>query len=434
MKKFKFLTIHNLKKVVYTKGFLISNIIIFLLIVLMINLPNIISRFEAKTEEITAVVYYDNLTSENHNKIENYLTASLNEEALEAVAIDKLKFNLTFKTIVLDDENQDAIVTQFKESDLDVLIRFINTDDIDNLQAQIYYNTGSNKAKSALSSVIQQAKIVINQVNISLVDVQIFLPPGDEEFTEQMMISMNIINLIVSIPMLMIIVRALVFVGVDIVQEKSSKAIETIISSVPARTHFFAKVLASLGFVIIQSVLMLVFGFIGALIAGTKSSGEILNFIDISQGDLISFLLVTVAFTIVNSLFYLIVGGILSAMSNTQEDYQVFQGPLTLIMLVGFYLNMFLFGFGPVGISILKVASFIPPFSGFVAPFVFAIKAINWWEMLISFIIFTILLIITIYFFEPVYKVSILNYEQTKFFQRIASNFKKSRLERKAKK
>lgn len=179
---------------------------------------------------------------------------------------------------------------------------------------------------------------------------------------------------------------------------------------------------------------MLVFGFIGALIAGTKSSGEILNFIDISQGDLISFLLVTVAFTIVNSLFYLIVGGILSAMSNTQEDYQVFQGPLTLIMLVGFYLNMFLFGFGPVGISILKVASFIPPFSGFVAPFVFAIKAINWWEMLISFIIFTILLIITIYFFEPVYKVSILNYEQTKFFQRIASNFKKSRLERKAKK
>ena len=45
MKKFKFLTFENIKKVIWNKAFLISNIILFIVIVLMLNLPAIINSF-----------------------------------------------------------------------------------------------------------------------------------------------------------------------------------------------------------------------------------------------------------------------------------------------------------------------------------------------------------------------------------------------------
>lgn len=433
MKKFKFLTLYNLKKVVFTKSFLISNLFVFLLIVLMLNLPKIINVFNNKVEEANIIVYYDSFSSENDEKITSYLNNMLSEETLNNMAIDKLKFTITYATTELVEENKNEVLTIFKALDQTALISFTNTSDLNTLKADIHYNSGSSKVRNTLSSVISQARIVIDGIDVSLVEVIPHLPPGNDGISEQKMIQMNIISMVISIPMLMIIIRALVFVGVDIVQEKSSKAIETIIASVPTKTHFFSKVVASLGFVIIQSLLMLVFGFIGGLIGGTQSTGDALSFINISRSDLILFLLVTMVFTVVSSLFYLIIGGILAAMSNTQEDYQVFQGPITMILLLGFYMNMFLMNAGNVGIEILKVMSFIPPFSGFTAPFTFAIGALAWWQLLISLTIFSLIVGLLLYFFGPVYRVSILNYEQTKFGKRIINNFKKARFERKNK-
>ncbi|MGI6781820.1 MAG: ABC transporter permease [Acholeplasmataceae bacterium] len=434
MKKFRFLLKHNLKKLIWTKGFLISNIIIFIIMVVLINLPNIINRFDSKVEDVEVLIYFDDLSSNNDEEITNYLNQNLTKEKLTLMGFEDVTINLVYSDMALTDDKLDQVVKNFRETDSVSLIRFVNTTDYNNLVAENYDNHASSRITGALSSVISRAVIDINNINVKYVEIIEFAVPGDEDISEQRMIQMNIINLIVSIPMLMIIIRALVFVGVDIVQEKSSKAIETIISSVPARSHFFSKVLASLGFVVIQCILMLIFGVIGSLFSGQQSFSQVLTFIDVDPAELTAFLLVTLVFTVLSSLLYLIIGGLLAAMSNSQEDYQTFQTPITLIILLGFYMNMFLFNFGQTGLNILKVFSFIPPLSGFIAPFAFAIGVLNWWETLIAFLVFGIVLFLVLYFFEPVYRVSILSYEKTKFFKRIASNFKKARLERKGKK
>lgn len=150
-------------------------------------------------------------------------------------------------------------------------------------------------------------------------------------------------------------------------------------------------------------------------------------------GSIVIYVLVAIIFALVMSLIYIVIGGLVAAMSNSQEDYQNAQGPLTMILLLGFYLNMFLVPAGDVGMKILRIVSYIPPLSGFTAPVAFAGGIIAWWELLISLALMCGLLAIIIYSFGPVYRVSILSYDNSKFFKRIKNSFKKAKLERKNK-
>lgn len=434
MKKFKFLTLYNLKKAVFTKSFVISNIVIFLIIVLLMSLPRIIGSVSEDVETVNVIVYYDSYDNDTHKEITTYFEQSFSTESLESIGLVNIKYNISVASEILTEANIDVILEQFKNSDKAALIWFQNCNDINMLEAGVKYNKISLSAQNFLESTTANTRISLLNVELPQpIPVEPIIKNGDQGMDEETMGIMMIIAQVISLPMLFIIIRALVLVGVDIVQEKSSKAIETIISSVPAKIHFFSKVLASLGFVLIQSVLLLIFSAIGGLFSGSEGTGEILSFLEISVSDIIILLLITFAFTIISSLFYLMVGGILAAMSNSQEDYQVFQGPLTLFLLLGFYFNLFLPSAGQTGLNILRIISFIPPFSGFTAPVAFALGAMLWWEALISFIIFIVVIGVVLYFFAPVYRVSILNYEQTKFFKRIISNFKKARIERRTK-
>lgn len=434
MKKFRYLTLYNLKKAIFTKGFIISNIILLIVVVLLLNMPKIVSTLGGdKPEEVSVLIYYDNLESENDELLSTYLSNTLSEEGLEKMAVEKVVFNLNYGKTALPSGNLEKEKEFFQQSEYDILIWFENTDDFTLLRSEIHYKKGSSKVQNTLVAVISQSRVIIENVSLPIVNVTPYLPDGETDKEAQIM-QMTMLSLIISMPMLFIVMRALIFVGVDIVQEKSSKAIETIISSVPTRTHFFSKVLASLGFVIIQSLLLVLFGVIGSLVGGTGGANQALGAISLNRANIGLYLTIALAFTLVSSLFYLIIGGLLAAMANSQEDYQVVQGPLTMLLLAGFYVNMFSASFGSSASAVLKVISYIPPLSGFVAPYAFSIGAIMWWELLISFIILLGTLGLVLYFFGPVYRVSILSYEQTKFSKRIVSNFKKARLERRAKK
>ncbi len=94
------------------------------------------------------------------------------------------------------------------------------------------------------------------------------MPPTTETFLPQDYED-PVINEIISglssvftLPLFLILTFGIQFVGVDIIEEKSSKAIETIISSVKASIHFLSKIIASLIFILIQSILLVIYGLI----------------------------------------------------------------------------------------------------------------------------------------------------------------------------
>mgnify|MGYP000055743249 FL=1 len=81
MKKLKFLIIYGLKKRVFKKSFLISNVIIGLLTILIINLPTIIGLFNNEEDAFVNIAYVVDETSLVYvNQLEETLNQGLEDD------------------------------------------------------------------------------------------------------------------------------------------------------------------------------------------------------------------------------------------------------------------------------------------------------------------------------------------------------------------
>ena len=405
MKKFRFLVKYGLFKRIKRKSFVISNIVIFILLTVIINLPAIIGVFSNdEISDLNVVVY---------------------NQTAETTLIDDLdtRLNAPFETdfyIVSDGEHAFVEDAFWDNADLDIALVFHSTSDIDIYSKNPEYN-----------------QTLANEIELLLIDYQIpgyqspqfaqnFAP--DYEDPEQGEL-ISALSSIVVLPLFFLITMATQFVGADIIEEKSTKAIETIIASVPIKTHFMSKISAALLFVLIQGALFLLYAFVATLLFGGASAdmGETTNLLAI-LGTIIPnwrmILLLSIFFMIAGTLFYLMFSSMLASMAVTQEDYQQFQSPIMMTLLVGFYIALFS-GYID-GALILKIATFIPFFTPIVAPVAFASGALTLVEAIIALVMMIAFLIGSFYVVTPVYRVAILNYDQTKFGKRIKGYFKKA--------
>ena len=419
MDKFKYLVGYGLKKRVGRKAFVISNIVILILLVLVINLPNIIGLLDSssETEEKYNIDIYNDTDEANlKDDFSKMLNLSFEEDIHEEIYI------LNEPTEEFDMEHF------FKESSQDAAIIIKGT--IKEPLIEIY--TEDTILFANLSRALEVLLINYQIEDYKTPKISLVLPP-DYENPEESMVLSSMMSMLV-LPMFMLVIMATQFVGVDIIEEKSTKAIETIISSVPANTHFFSKIISSILFVIIQGGLILVYGVIGYFISKAFSSSQevVAGVTGGFDQDLLSYiaqilpnwpvvLVVTLMFMIFGTLLYLVIAALFASMAVTQEDYQQFQTPLMLILLASFYAALF----GPMAgaTTLIKVLSFIPFISPMLTPVAYAAGMINLVEALISLVVVIVTLLILTYIFTPVYKVSILSYDQTKFFKRIKNYF-----------
>lgn len=421
MKKFSFLVTHGLKKRVARKAFIISNIIIAILLIAVVNLPRIISFFtsdkiddEPKIEVINLYVI-DELTQSQTVKITDELDAKLNPDQANKV------FNIT------EISKDDITIDNFWNDDTKhILIHFTGT--INEPVINMY-----NKYESLNTILEREIEIILISYKLNDYQRPIFNygeapSTGDEGGTNPAFL--NSMSTFLVLPLFILIVFAIQFVGVDIIEEKSTKAIEIIISSVPARMHFFSKIVASILFIIIQGGLLIAYGLLSGLVGRAfpaEAIGEETPSLLQVLAEMIPnwplALLFAILFVIVGTLLYLVLASLFASMATTQEDYQQFQTPVMLVLLAGFYIGLFAPMFNAT--SFLKLMSFIPLFSPIVAPIAFTVGSLTIIETVISLVILIAFLVIITYIITPVYRVAILSFEQTKLLTRIKSYFKK---------
>jgi ABC-2 type transport system permease protein len=416
MKKLKYLIKFGLKKRVGRKSFLIANIVIALFTIAIINLPTIIGLF-SKDEEVKPLEVY----------------------VINEISADTLLTNLS---LLLNPQDGDPLyhfndlsaqeldVEDFwANKDMDVIIHF--TGSIENTQIATYMKDPERTAP--LFSVIQYVLIsyqIDNYIPAQFEDP--VLPPDYESPEDQM--GLSSISSILVLPLFILITLATQFIGVDIIEEKSTKAIETIIASVPAKIHFLSKIIASILFVVIQGGLVIAYGAIGTLIGGATSSMEAVNLPSGQSTSLLAYLaeimpnwpivlFISLLFMIVGTLVYLVIAALFASMAVTQEDYQQFQSPLMITLVAGFYIGIFAPMAG--GYGFMKVMAFIPIFTPIVAPVALASGVLTTFEALIALFVVIVFLVLSLYVVAPVYRVAILSYDQTKFVKRIKGYFKK---------
>jgi ABC-2 type transport system permease protein len=415
MKKFKFLVSFGIKKRIARKAFVIANVVIFVLMLGVINIPAIIALFsdDDETAEMITIQVVDETGQDN-------LAATLN-------TIFNMPYGDEPRYEVTGLETTAFVPEAFWEEEDGKDVTIVFTGDFKAPDVDIY-----SKQDGISAMLFSQIELLVTASQIEDYRPPVFTEhfAPDYEDPEARMLASSVLTALL-VPLFLLVTMGTQFVGVDIIEEKSTKAIETIIASVPAKIHFFSKITAAILFIMIQSLLLLSYGAIASLVAGAASSGlaglpggtSLLSYLGEMFPNWRLILFVTLMFMIGGTVLYLVIAAFFASMATTQEDYQQFQSPLMLTLVAAFYIGIFAPTAGAYGF--LKVMAFVPIFTPIVAPVAYASGAMTLAETAIAFVVVSGVTVLAVYLVAPVYKVAILSYDQTKVFSRIGAYIKK---------
>ena len=428
--KFKYLIGYSLKKRIWKKSYLVVNIILLILVMAISNLGNIIQAFGGDFNDTVNIYLYDETNLGASKVFIQYDEAFENTLSI----FEKENFNIDEKDSLLE-EADCIIILKINENNyvyadcyLDEL-SLSNEQAISNITSNVkthFWLLENNSIQEELDRFNSSQTIIFNRTS------------EDDSSTENAIVAA--ISMIIIFPTFFLLILLIQFLGIDIIEEKSSRSIEVIISNVPAGTHFASKLVSILLFMVIQVALLFLYTIIGAIssliIGGMPTTGNISsdlgsvigidsqiveNIISRLPGTIITVIL----FIFVGYLMYLIAIAVLSSMANTMDDFQSFQTPIMITLLIGFYAAIFGLEFD--GAIFMKILGYIPVFSPILAPVLFFSGTFSLIEIIISFVILVLFTLIIIYFGIPLYKASILDYSEGGLIKKFKKIIKKSK-------
>lgn len=428
--KFKFLTKYSLKKKIKNKWFKIANIIVAIVIIGLINIDSIVSFFggdfnnDIKIKIIDNVGYYDTI-KENLSNFNKYISDSKVDIIKEKESLINAKKNI---------KNTKDILLVINKDDQNIFnVEFISDTYIDSIRYQSITSC-LNSAKSVIA--IKNSNIDTDELERISKPVSIKRTFINEEKTkdeEQSKSLLSVASMVLVLPCFMLIVFLTQMIGAEINEEKSTRGMEIIIGNVSAKTHFFSKILSSNLFVLLQSLLLFLYGLLGLIIrkltvasssvvSSVSSSKDVSNIISTINnsgiiGKLGYIIPLVIILIILSFLAYSLLAGILASMTTNMENYQQLQTPLMVISVVGYYLILLSSMFP--GSIFIKVASVIPLISISLAPSLLLSGEIGVGIVIIAILLLFILDYILIKYGLKIYKVGILNYSENDLWKKI---------------
>ena len=430
-RKFLYLTKVSLRKKFKTKWFVITNIILAVAIVLLLNINSIVSFFGGDFDSKTSIIVVDNNTNSYdlfEKNIESY-ASSLNDEDMK---ITVKKTDKTSKELK-DDLKDDEILVELTSDNTEYLkAKVTSNEKIDTLTYQVI-SQSLNSTKTTIGMAINNIDATtLNNIS-SPVTIDRVVLNEDNNVDENMGLIMSSVFPTIILPFFMLTMILIQMVGGEICEEKTTRSMEIIISNVSPKQHLMSKILASNIFVIVQGLLLVVYTVIGLLIStnmlssGMSLPSEVTSIFDslVSSGfieKLIYVIPLTLILIVLSFLAYSIVAGILASMTVNMEDFSQLQTPLVFISLGGYYLAMMAGMFN--GSLLIRILSYVPFLSSFVSPSLYMMGEIGLIDIVISIVILVLFIYLILHFGIKVYKVGILNYSNEKVWSKFFKAFK----------
>ncbi len=429
--KLMFLIGEGIKRKVNTKTFKIVNIILILAIPILINIDTIIKFFGGDFDTATEVYIND----ETNNLYDTFITTfeqtesfTISQTDIEFKKLEESKEDL--ENDIKEDESKNIILT-IKSDKENILIAELTTyDEIDSGLEQRILNTLNT---IRMNIAIQQSNISAEELaNIykSVEISKVMLNTEYDEAAENIKTFSYTLIPIFIIPFFLIVIFVIQMIGAEINEEKTSKSMEIIISSVSPKTHFISKMVTVNLFVLLQSILMLIYGAIGLIIRSKiNGTGIIESFgINLNQvGEMISTssllqevilaLPLIIILLVLSIIAYSLLAGILASMTTSIEDYQQLQTPMMILIMVGYYLALMASGFE--NATFITVFSIVPFISALLAPVLLIMGQIGITEIIVSIVLLVIVIGLFFKYGIRVYKVGILNYSTSKLWTKL---------------
>lgn len=425
--KFKYLVKYSLKKKIDTKWFKVVNVLLLVLLVFLVNMDYLINLFGGDFEEKEHIYVVDNVGS--FDAFSSYFNALAAEMGSE-------EYDIILDQDILNDE--DAI-------DQEVVV-VLNPSNTEYLAGEIVsFNAVSRTTYEMIVSSLNAVKseLVLETSGLTPEEIAALSSPVevnervlnvDAQNNEAKQNVGSIVTTVLIVPFFILIVTMVQMLGAEINDEKTSRGMEIIISSVPAKIHFISKVVAAISYVLIQGILLLAYSGIAMLLRNVLASSttvtssgmfsEVITMLSdagifslLAKGSIILIILFVASF-----IAYAITAAILASMTTNIEDFQQLQTPLMIIMLVGYYVALMAVMFD--GSVFIHVLGYIPLLSVMIAPTLYLIGEMSL-VSLIGTTLVTILCTYALYHYGlKIYKVGILNYSSTKLWHKMFKSLK----------
>lgn len=421
----------GLNKKVNTKWFKVVNIILLLVIVLLLNIDNVIKSFGGDFDEETTIYVYDN-TNKYYESVktmfDNSKSALTNSNAVIKEGkgkyldeVDKLKKDESSDIILVINDIHNAEVITFDYADA-LTIQVLNS---------ILEQVKTNVALSESSISSEELSKIYEPINIK----RTYL---NEELDENYELVNTIGNLSIPVfimPFFFLLIMVTQMIGAEINEEKTSKSMEIIVTSVSPKVHFLSKIITSNLYALIQSILFILYFGVGLLVRrittgvslsdglGESATKLINSFVESGfLSNIVKCLPLVIVMILLSVLAYSLLAGILASMTTSQEDYQQLQTPMMMFIMAGYFLAIMASAYEKS--SFIIIVSMIPFISCILSPVLLFLGQITIYHVIISIILLLIVIYLLLKYGTRIYKAGILNYSSSNLWKKMLESIK----------
>ena len=400
MKDLKTVTVFTMKEMLKRKSFIITTIIILLLIIVGFNIPNIISFF-SNDNNGQNIGGEQLLIVDSQNIFEGTLD-TLNSMDL-GYHVQTSNENLTFEDVKSKIENEEiseAIIIEKSTENVNAYqLRYI----VKNIATISSIPEDLINAISTTYTNLQISKLGLTQEQLQS------LTPNFEyhiEQTEEQEVSGNVaVIMILSLVLFYAIYFCAYQVSSSITTEKTSKIMETLVTSTSPRTIVMGKTIG-IGIVgLVQVCLFVAVALISAKLF--LEPGILESVLDMSK--FTPYLaIITIIYFIFGYFAYALLYALTGSTVSKPEDIQSANTPVAILAVIGFYLSYFTMMNPTSNLNVF--ASMFPISSPFCMPFRIMMGVASVTDVIISLAILVVTTLIVANVAIKIYSNAILNY------------------------
>ena len=380
----------TIKDMVKRKSFIISTLIILLLIVVGFNIPNIIKSFSGENKGDKLLIV------DNENIFEGNLELLKQMDLGYDIEIGPATFE-EIKEKIEDEEIYDAIIIE--KQDNNVKIRYI-----------VESTTMMEGVPESIINTINTlyTNMQISKLGLTEAELQSITPNFEFtlEQTEEEEASGNVlVIMLMSIVLFYAIYFCAYQVSSSITTEKTSKIMETLVTSTNPRTIVLGK---TIGIGIVGLVQLILIVGTALISARTFLDSEILNNV-LDMSNITLYLgIITIIYFVLGYFAYALLYALTGSTVSKPEDIQSANQPVAIISVIGFYLAYFTMMNPTSELNVL--ASLLPISSPFCMPFRIMMGLASGKDVAISIVILVITILVIAKASIKIYSNAILNY------------------------
>ena len=396
------------KEMIKKKSFIITNIIILAMIVIGFNIPNLIKKF--MKEDLLGNTKILIVDKENifENNLENLNQMELGYEV--SIANENLEFD-QIKEKIENGDIEEAIIIEKEDNTINMQYIIENATMIEEIPEYLL---------NSISTIYKNLQI--SKLDLSVEELQNISPIFNCEIKQTSDEEVNG-NVFVMMILSMVLFYAIFFcatqISTSITTEKTSKIIETLVTSISPRIIVLGK---TIGVGLVGLLQVIVIATVALISANLFLEKELIeSVIDLSA--FTPFLaIISIIYFILGYSLYAFIYALTGSTVSKPEDVQSSNAPVAIIAIIGFYLSYFTM-MNPTS-TLNLVAAILPISSPFCMPFRIMMGLSTNTEIITSIIVMLITIVLIAKISIKVYSNAIINYGSKMSIKEIVKMYK----------